>query len=597
MPAENSDLRQRLESLLATQQDRGALLRELSELATDKGFSDLVEVWAPPLVEREPVFFETFLLRHLSGFQHSLLIEKLLPTIEAGGNDALFNGLYRKLAREDLWDKDIRALVSRIQDVDELQRAVRRREIGSEWFGLSEDTALALYQRSPQHFGEFVAGNVRRGWTLRRTQFTKLRDVYRRGGDEELFWKVFRRTASTSEWKEELQKLLKREVAPDDLSRELQVRHPEGLWDLHQGADVVVAILEKHGRAALPYIEKNLDWINRGASARLMQAVEKAGDDETSRRILFLSGDVQRWNRSLRDLLNKQLSAEELLAALERRSPPDNRWNKWTIEKDVAVGLYERDRMLFRPFLERHLGRGALSEDDLELFHLALRHYDHDFLDFLTFHVICQLGTLVPRAHPTESAIRAGVKPDEKARKKLNEVSQVLNQRLEDLLFTDAAGEFFVRHAANVLDYFRESDAWVLRHRAELPTIEYLATQHNIHWHQFPQVMRELLESTNVLVQQIALEKLSAGYYDPPHPVVENLDILRAILLGKTRINMKKKALQCLEAAASAAPHNADRILPLLEEAMAYQGRHTLDERIIVSFVRIRHARNMQTAA
>src|SRR3712207_2490074 len=124
-----SDLRNRLDTLLRSNLDRGALLRELETLAQERAFRDLAGVWAPALYERDVRFFETFLLRHLDGRRHAEVIHALLPGVEATENDSLFQGLYRKVASEEEWNQEILDLAQAHESDDRVLRALERREM------------------------------------------------------------------------------------------------------------------------------------------------------------------------------------------------------------------------------------------------------------------------------------------------------------------------------------------------------------------------------------------------------------------------------------------------------------------------------------
>jgi hypothetical protein len=100
--------------------------------------------------------------------------------------------------------------------------------------------------------------------------------------------------------------------------------------------------------------------------------------------------------------------------------------------------------------------------------------------------------------------------------------------------------------------------------------------------------MRDLLESPLVRVQIIGLAHLQGGGADAAARVMENLPALRALLLDRSRRGTKRLALACLAAAGRESAGHAARVLPILEEALRFQGRRAIDERIIIAFVRLR---------
>src|SRR5215470_8310234 len=121
------NLRATIQNLLASDLDRGPLLRELEALARTRGFSACADLWAPALYTRDPYFFETFLLRHLNGDENEDTIRALVPRAEADGNDTLFAGLYQKLADEASWNADLLALAHSPDSDTSIASAIARR--------------------------------------------------------------------------------------------------------------------------------------------------------------------------------------------------------------------------------------------------------------------------------------------------------------------------------------------------------------------------------------------------------------------------------------------------------------------------------------
>ncbi len=589
MPEANSDLQKKLDSLLQSNLDRGALRRELETLAQERAFRDLAPLWAPALFARDAYFFETFLLRHLDGNRHAEVIRALLPQAEAGEHDTLFQGLYGKLVatadwqtRGREWNKEILALAQSSESDERVLRTVQRREVRRAWWlSLAEETALALYHRNPALFREFIQNHVQRGWGRERQPFTKLREAAQQRRDDEFYWFLFRRFADEREWQEELRRLFQQEVPASRISDELRQRHLEYAWDVD--ASLLVDFLEKYGAAVWPYVESNVHWIGRKAEQRLLRAVERLGDETLYWGVFFKVGSPLRWNEALRDLLKKPISNDVLWLELQRRTPPEQRWNWWNLEPDVALGIYQRDRVLFRPFLERFV-----THPEGTLFEEAERAQDDEFLDFLSFHLLRQASQLASSiAYATRNPRWYRSEQRTKWEQELEAISRRLIARF-DRLYAQSP-ETYIRRAANILSRYRAFEVWRFKNdREHNPAFAYLFTQHREAWHQSPAGIRELLESPNIYVQILGLEILSSGGAEAARRVLENLLMLRALLLGRARRNTKKLVLQCLEQAARQGPAFASRILPLLEEAMDFRGKRAIDERLMVSFVRAR---------
>jgi hypothetical protein len=575
--ARREDLRTRLEALLASTADRGTLLREMDALAGEAGFEDSADVWALALYQRDAYFFETFLLRHLDN-EHEDIIRALLPRAEASGQDTLFLGLYHKIADEDAWNRDLLALAQAAEPDDVVSRAVLRREPGSMGFTLSEDAALALYTRNPALFASFVRDHVKRQ-SGEHGSYERLRAEIKRHGDDALYWALYRALADQSEWTAELRQLLRERVPTDAIADELRKRHPHHGWNLDVA--ILADFVAKYGAAVVPYLEEHLDAIDRRSASRLLPAIEWTGDEALYWRLIFKAGEVKHWNRALRDLLTQPLTDDALLAALQRRTPPAQQRTRWRLDDEIAADLYQRNPGLFRPFLER-----CVELTNLALFQAAERNGDEDFLDFLTARLMRQMSSLVVAAYPTQ-AQQEWRKPDSRAREQLDQLGQAVAARF-DRLFAHAPDDY-VRHAATVLSRFEPLETWSLwRDLEHNPALDYLFHQHREAWRHSSDAMRELLESPNVAIQTIGLAILSEGGEEAAQRTIENVPLLRALLLGRAGRNTKKLALRCLEQAGRQTATFADQIGPVLADALYFRGKLAIDERIMVSCVRLK---------
>jgi hypothetical protein len=319
-----------------------------------------------------------------------------------------------------------------------------------------------------------------------------------------------------------------------------------------------------------------------------LPAVARLGDEALYWRIFFKVGSSKQWNAALRDLLQRPLDDAGLALALGQRTPQANQW--WRLDADVALALYRRQPAAMRPFLERFL-----DQSSADLFREAEAAGDEEFLDFLCFRMLRTLSRLAWRAFPRESALRWS-KPDAGARQELETLSALVTHRF-DRLFARGP-EHYVRHAANILGRFNAFEIWDFDHdRRHNPALAYLVEQHHDAWLRSPASVRDLMESPNIFVQIAGLQLLSSGSRDAADRVIENLPLLRALLLGRARLQTKKLALACLERAAGHGSIYAARIMPLLEETMDFRGKRAIAERIMVSFVRVRRANDVLSRA
>lgn len=569
----------RLEQALNSNLDRGALLREMERLAQEPAFSGFANLWAPALYQRDAPFFETFLLKRLER-SHAHTIRALLPLAEAAGQDTLFTGLYRKIADEDMWNKELLTLARSTQPDEQVQRAVQRREMGQRWFTLKEDVALALYRRDPERFAAFIRQHVHRGWGHGHDHFRYLCSEVRKRGDDELYWALFRELAEPGEWEHAVKQLLRDNTPADTVVEELRKRHSTHLWEANTG--ILGDFIERYGQVVLPYIEENLNWVARRSGDRLLAAAQKLGDEDLYWRIFFKAGDPAKWNKALREVLARPLSDTALLLEVQRRLPPAQRWSWWRMEKDVALQFYRRNADMFRPYLERFL-----FEPDESLFGEAERAGDEEMLDFLSFWGLRQLAGLIWRAYPSPS-LQRWWKPDTQLQKQVEHLGKLLTDRF-DRLYAESPATY-VQHAANILSRFEAFEVWSFGRNLDYnPAFAYLYRQHRDAWLKSSGGIRELLESTNIYVQIFGLDILGEGGTDAAERVVENRVILRALLLGRARRSTKRLVLRCLEQAARQNDALASQVLPLLEEALHFQGKRAIDERLMVTFVRLRH--------
>ncbi len=591
----SADLRTQLQSLLQSEADRGKLLRELSNLAQNGDLLAHADLWAPALYERDAAFFESFLVRHLqANTTHQRdSIRSLLARAEADGHDSLFQGLYRKIAREEEWNNELLALAHSSASDAEVQQAVLRRDLSSLWFALTPETAFDLYKRSPALFGGFIRQHIQRRWWRgqhsEERRYVPLREEAQRNGDEELAWLLFRKFSSEQDWRGELQRLLKQQIPASQIVPELEKRHPEYIWQTN--ATILIDFIERYGMAVLPYIDRNIHWLRQHTSDRLLAAIKQMGDETLYWRLFFKVGTIQQWNAELRRLLAQPWNDQQLYIELQRRMPPAQRWSHWQLQGDVAAAFYRRNPALFRPLLEQLIqpwaAYGQPQMHLLELFQEAEQQGDEAFLNFLSYRILQKLQSLGWRAFPHQQYAHHNPKEVAAARQEYDTMAGLLVARFERLCAQSP--EIYVRHAANILSRFEPYGFWNFKKEAARnPALSYLLDQQREIWRRSPDAMRELLESPNIFVQILGLDMLSEGGEDAAQRVVENLPALRALLLSRAKINTKKRALQGLEQAARQGPRFAAQVLPVLEETMDFRGKRAIDQRIMVSFVRLR---------
>lgn len=573
-------LRGRIVAALEGGGPREQLLQEMAALAHDPGFGDCADVWAPALYDMDAHFFSPFLLDHLGRDQEDV-IRALLPRIATKEDDALFQRLYRRTIDEARWNQDLGALANASLSDAELRRALERHKMPRErGFELSEEVALRLYERSPSDFAPFILAELRGGWGENRSHYAELREAAHRHGDAEFFWALFRRVATPAEWAESVRELLRQHPAGNAINDELDRRHPEFIRELDGG--VLAEVLEHYGMSAVPYIEHHVPLVTRKGAARLLQGSEKLGDDGLYWRIFFMAGKRDVWEKSLLAITKEALPDHAFRQALQRRTPPPSQAGGWSVSPSTALALYRRDPGVARPFLARLLG-----EVDTTLFSAAEQAGDDELLGILFAQLMVQLAPRVYAVFLTETEATYR-KPNADARAELERWQGIVSARFDQIAAQSSAA--YATHVARILSLATIDDDWPFKRNVEHnPVFSYLYHQHRDALRSSSTVIRDLLESPHRPIQLVALTALAEEGTDATSRVLENLRLLTAFLLNEAARNTKKLALVVLECAARADATAATLILPVLEEAQNYHALASIDERILVSAVRLRH--------
>jgi hypothetical protein len=581
-----SDVRTQLQSLLQAELEPQELLAELSSLARHPSFQKHADLWAPALYERNARYFEATLTRYLNQDIHQQTIRTLMARAEQDGYHTLFHELYCKVVDEKEWNQDITTLAQSPDPDTRVLQALRQRNMSRNWYALAEKNALLLYQRNASLFTDFLRDHLPPRWLPGRTPFRNLYRAAQERGDDDFAWFLFRRFASKKEWSREMNALLEQDIPPHQIVAELRKRHPE--HNRFGDTKLLLRFMQRYGEALLPYVEQNIFWIGAGNRERTLAYIEQVGNEKLYWGIFFKIATRDMWHTALRNLLKQPLSDEAFLAALQLRTPPppSHPWllHRWQIPNDIALALYHRNATLFRPFLV-----DFVQQPEPDLFQAAEHAGDEAFLDLLTMRLMQRLQTLMYRAYPDEHIRQMHPHRGRAERQHYDAIAGALVARLERL--RTHAPETYVHHAANILSYIGPYDIWSFRREAERnPVLIYLMQQERETWRQSPHAIRELLESPNIHVQIIGLEMLKDGGGDAAQRVVENLLILRALLLSRCYIKTKKLVLHCLEQAARHDPAYVAQIVPLLEETMDFRGKRAIHTQIIVSYVRLHHA-------
>lgn len=588
----------RLESLLNLPIDRGELRRELEVIARHerRDFAQLADMWAMQLYQPESEFFDGFLRNYLDwGSEYT--IRKLLPMAETDGKDDLFTTLYRRVSRQDEWRKEVEIFAAdRKMDDEAILAALERRDI--RWYQLSDRAAVALYQRNAELFRTYIADHL--ALNNLSESYKQLLKLAKQQDDSLILSRLHDQTPQwdRDRWVVSLQNLLQADdITPEGAAAELERVHPDQPVKTDvKDAVLVIEVAEKYGAAVYPYLEQNASWIAGDAEGRkrLLEMVSEAGAWGTYNKLFFSLSNPHQWNQAIKQLLDEVQEESEFLYRLRFLTPPPKQgrqhWGwRWYLTTDNALELYRRYPDTLRDFVEAHI-----QQLPTELFELAEANHDEEFMDFITFQQMLHLQSLVWNAYPPPSNYYR--KPNDEARQQIEETSVVIINRFNRLY--DESPETYVRHAANILSRVRAFDIrgfeQQLKHN---PIFNYLARKHHDVWRRSSAAILELMESTDIYVNLIGLEILSEGTAQSAERVIENVHMFRALLLGRTKINTKKKVLACLENAAWQGEAYAHTILPLLKDIIDFQGKRAISDDVMVAYVRLRAAFSEPTLA
>ncbi|MBA3822731.1 MAG: hypothetical protein H0X24_02360 [Ktedonobacterales bacterium] len=577
-----SDVRERIELLLRSGLDDDALAHEMEPLAKNDDFSEAADLWAPALYDRDPRYFAPFLARHLSSSEGPV-IHALLPRIEAAGQSDLFIALYRNAIDEAGWNSDLRALVDAPQDAAPFARAIHLRSTVPSSYTLAEDLAAALYRRAPSAFAAELLPHVLPGydWAAGRNRtYQELRANARAAQDDAVTWSLFRTFADTQEWTIEMTRLAAQNVPASAIVAELEKRRLDQPNTMDPA--LLVSFLDRYGTTLTPFVNANLKWFGRLQTDLLLEAIRRMGDLGLFRRVFFRFADNSAWNDAIAQALRTQADDAALAQTLREWAPPIQQLapRDWWLDAGSASTLYTRNPTHFRDFILL-----TLHNPEPALFDAAAAQGDEELLDAITFAVLDELATTVATTFPNQKAVQA-TQLKGRQRTWLDDWTPRLCDRFDRLFATSPLT--YTQHATRILAHPLGTAA-KLRDDTTRNPVAYLFQQHRAAWARDPRAISTLLETPDDSVQEWALTFLQQPGPDAAARVTEALPSLMALLLGDAAPSLKKMALRCLEAAATANPAYASQIAPRLEELMYYGSTHNLDERVMVSFVRARH--------
>ena len=585
---EAKQLRESIDWHLANLTDDRSLRERLEGMATGALFKALSWYWAPRLYSRNRAMFRPFIQHHLteiyvkperrSSWQPiawegdvARALDPWLAEVERDGEFALFRRMYawkHKRARgwgvdADRWCHDVRERFV-LGSPAERAKVLQLFDLHAQ---LDETTAIALYDVDPALAGPFILRHLPSRWLWLKTlkPWRQLAERAQRSGDEDFYFKLYRRQVSYEDWSRETAALCKTVREADALNDALEKRHPEGVLEslglqFHK-------LLEARGRDVLPYVRKHLRhaWGRRTGYDELVTLARERGWVDVWAAIVVTCSTPERYNVALREVLDDaRLDEAERVSQLLMLSGVSSEWNGigWglarvqQLSEQNALTLYKRYPQLLRQTFKAHV-TPAWRENHFELFELAWESGDQEMADYLA-------SRYATRSH-SSGKTKAGI-------------SDIVAERFAALKLDDAA---FARRAANVLTLIPAYSIYNYGHLVRENRLARLLFERSLKsFLEMPAAVRDLVEGGEIHVQQLAYRVL--GLADPraEEQARANLDILIGTLLRPLHRRTRLAAFGALANAASTLP-SAQMVLARARETFALPDERYPKEQLV----------------
>jgi hypothetical protein len=561
---EASEMEQALRATLALSSDE-AVRVELERLATLPQFSGFTWLWAPAVAKRNRVMFRPLLL---SLFDRSTIdgrgrafdawkgasgetLEALLAEVDAADDVELTRRLYswRVLSRQDghaWWREDLVRRFRAATTAAARHVALAKIDLGP-WPGLDAETALALWSIDRAAARTFILSHL--PWGAERKAWRGLLEASRLD-DPEFHFELYRKIVDEKSWATDVLAL----PTSPEIARELERRHP-ALWNLTTAGPTFLALLERHGPAAVAYVRRHVDRVTprwAGSGQREGKGLEDLLALASQRGWIDLWAALLRTSAT-RELFDAQVAA--LVRAKDRarlavvpgrgREVHGAGWSfaqSHTLSDATASALYAKYPDLVRGPYRMHVTPSG-SESFPKLARAAIAAADHDLVDFLASRIAAQ---------PSLPAVNTPA-------------IAVLVPHYEGMSEAD-----FVRHAAAALSRMPAFAIWsypqVVQHNAlahllfERSTGRFLADA---------AAVRDLLESPEIHVQLLAFRILAQDDPRARELAARHVDLLQATLLRRLRSSSRKLAFAALGNAARHDEATARFLLGRMRDALA----------------------------
>jgi hypothetical protein len=423
---------------------------------------------------------------------------------------------------------------------------------------LDEPTAIALYEIDPDAARSFILRHLPADVLGRAKPMRALEARAKTGGDEELWSALFRRTSSLEEWRAEVLRVAE-QAPPERLVAELEARHTLA-WRAKVGP-TFIELLERRGRAALPYVMRHLVQIygrslfDTNGFRRLLALAENEGWLDLWGGLLRISSAGQEYDLEVRRLAtDRAIDEREAKKRLSILSGASAEWNfgpfalmrRPVLSDETAVQLYRRFPELVRGSFKDHVAPSFHSSYP-SLIEAAIAAGDDALLDFLASRLATRDERFFGWSKATEAAVER--------------VAEHYQERLRDpdRFAGRAAAVLGQIPAFTIFDYGRLIRSNRLaRLLFERSTRAYLAE---------PAILRDLLEAPQIHVQALAFRTLAADDPRARAAAADALDLLQATLLRPLHRRTRILAFAAL-ANAGEHPDQARRIVERAKQAL-----------------------------
>jgi hypothetical protein len=600
-----SFLEAELRALFAQPLADAALRSRLDDFAEEAAFPPLVPLWGPVLYRRNRVLFGTFILEH---FPHPWnrvawdvspnILEEWLREVERNGDLELFRRLYSwKITRErgfpdhERWWADLKQAFTTASAWQDRVQVLAKYDLG---LGLWEAWAVELYEHDPaaarpyllRHTigpgGQWSPARVRPpapGHFLPR----RLLDSARKRNDD-FYFAIYRKYTPLDEWEADALRLCSTVADPEQLLKALDERHPES-GDV---APCFHALLLERGRDVVPYVLKHLralaDSSGEAGATWLLNLARKFGWHDLGSGILRVCCGPAKFNREITRLLDDATLADEdafhrlrLLAGAAWEWPSAGGGGRiHPLSEANALRLYQRfPELLHGPF-RQHVVWRTWQTWQCELLSAVLVAGDEPFVDYLAAQAV-----RVSRRPAKKDA----VKPPPAPPGALERLVGYYEQYRSDL-------RQFARRAAVVLGRLPAA-AIGRRYRRVVrtnPLARLLFEDTAAAFAAAPELLRDLLEATEINVQALALRVLGRDDPEVRTFAVGNLDLLLPLLLRPLTRRLRQWAVAALLNAATT-PDNARLIHDRARQALALPAGGRVKESLIALLGQLLHRR------